>query len=173
MTRSASRISPSQRRRNSARSPIEAHGSERRARHVAMRAVPWLVAFEKQHLVAAPAQRAHQAAIGRRVAVAPGGGDRQPEDHDPQRARRHTGAVGQRRPCHGAAASPCQHLFDQRDPPRVSVLGQCAGPRRGADPSRLAQGQPREMLGDFGTAFRRPGFRVPARRTSRCLPRHR
>src|SRR5205814_8546600 len=67
---------------------VEPHRAEGRPPQISVRAVPRLVAFEKQHLVATVAQSTHQAAIGRRVAVTPGRGDRQPENDDTQRPRR-------------------------------------------------------------------------------------
>src|SRR5438128_10778129 len=49
---------------------------------VAILGIPRHVALEEGHVVAAPRQLAHQAAIGRGVAVAPGRGDREAEDDD-------------------------------------------------------------------------------------------
>jgi hypothetical protein len=61
---------------------IEARGAIGRIGEITVRCVPGLVALEEQHFVPAPDQFAHQPAVGGRVAVAPGGRDRQPEDDD-------------------------------------------------------------------------------------------
>ena len=77
-----------------------------RGREVAVRRVPGHVALQEQHLVAAPHQLAHQAAVGGGVAVAPGGGDRQAENDDLQAHAASTGVV--RQPC--STASNCAAL---------------------------------------------------------------
>src|SRR5690606_13469794 len=49
---------------------------------VAMRGIPGHVSFEKQNLVPAPDERPNESSIACGVSVAPGGRNREPENHD-------------------------------------------------------------------------------------------
>src|SRR5690606_1119287 len=77
---------------------VELEVAEVRSGQVSVRGVPGDVPLQEQHLVAELAQPPEQGSKGRRVAVAPGGREREADHHDVEGAPGHEAVLPQRSP---------------------------------------------------------------------------